>query len=163
MTTKVPAALRSPPATLATPVLSTGVTRDDLAFARAFASCALPASDFSHRGHLRVAWVYLRRRPFGRAALCFGRHLRRYAGSLGAAGKYHETLTWVYLVLINERLQAAPPGERFEAFLERCPELADPKGGLIGRYYDKVQLASPEARQVFVLPGRRTSDGSRGQ
>jgi hypothetical protein len=152
MTTKVPAARRVSRAASAAPAVPPGVTRDDLAFARAFARGALPSGDFSHRGHLRVAWVYLRQRPFARAALCFGRHLRRYAGSLGAAGKYHETLTWAYLVLINERLQAAPPGESFEGFLERCPELADPKGGLIGRYYDKAQLASPSARQAFVLP-----------
>lgn len=128
------------------------VTPDDRAFARAFARATLPPAEFSHRGHLRVAWVYLRRRPFARAALCFGRHLRRYARSLGAEGKYHETLTWAYLALLNERLQDAPPGEGFEAFLERCPEFADPKAGLIGRYYDRALLASPLARRAFVLP-----------
>ncbi|HEU4410239.1 MAG TPA: hypothetical protein VFS43_33595 [Polyangiaceae bacterium] len=131
-----------------------GVTADDLAYARAFARASLPAADFSHRGHLRVAWVYLRGRPFARAALCFARHLRRYARAQGAEGKYHETLTWAYLVLINERLEGAPPGEGFDDFLRRCPELADAKGGLVGRYYDAAQLASPLARRAFVLPAR---------
>ncbi len=129
-----------------------GVTADDLAFARAFARAALPAAEFSHRGHVRVAWVYLRGRPFARAALCFGRHLRRYARALGAEGKYHETLTWAYLALLNEGLQAAPPGESFERFLERCPEFADAKAGLLARYYDAALLASPLARRAFLLP-----------
>ncbi|HEU4532564.1 MAG TPA: hypothetical protein VFS00_00555 [Polyangiaceae bacterium] len=149
MITKFPGTGPTPRAARAEPA---GVTGDDLAFARAFARGSLPAGEFSHRGHVRVAWVYLRRRPFARAALCFGRHLRRYARALGAEGKYHETITWAYLVLINERLQAAPAGEGFEGFLARCPELADPKGGLLGRYYDPAQLASPAARRAFVLP-----------
>lgn len=148
---------RGTDARVAPPRPSAGVTGDDLAFARAFARASLPAADFSHRGHLRAAWVYLRRGPFASAAPRFARHLRRYARAQGGEGKYHETLTWAFLALINERLAIAPPGESFDAFLERCPELADTKAGLIGRYYDGALLASPLARRAFVLPRGATA------
>jgi hypothetical protein len=103
--------------------------------------------------HLSLAWAYLQRDGFPEGALNFRRHLKTYVANVGAEGKYHETLTWAYLVLLNEELSLrSPPGESFDALIQRRPDLLDHRNGAIARRYSKAQLDSPDARRVFILP-----------
>lgn len=134
---------------IATPLLvSTPV--DELA---AFANGTLDPGRFNHRLHLSLAWTYLQRDGFPAGALHFRQHLRAYIAKVGAEGKYHETLTWAYLVLLNEELSLrSPPGESFDTMIQRRPDLLDHRNGAIARCYDKSQLDSPDARRVFLLP-----------
>ena len=119
----------------------------------AFESGSLDPARFSHREHLSVAWKYLQRDGFPEGALNFRRHLQAYVTKVGAAGKYHETITWAYLVLLNEELSLrSPSGETFDAMIQRRPDLLDHRGGAISRCYSKAQLDLPEARRVFLLP-----------
>jgi hypothetical protein len=53
----------------------------------------------------------VRRHPeLAEAALPFRAALRRLVAALGAEGKYNETLTWAYLILVHQR--AVPGDER---------------------------------------------------
>jgi hypothetical protein len=127
------------------------VQRDDLL--RAFESGSLEPSQFNHRLHLSLAWNYLQRDGFPEGALAFRRHLQTYVARVGAADKYHETLTWAYLVLLNEEMTLrSPPGEDFETMIRRRPDLLDHRSGAISRCYSKAQLDQPAARRVFLLP-----------
>jgi len=133
---------------------------DDDDFLEAFETVGIRAGGFGHEEHVRAAFLHLtRERDFGLAAVRFRAALRRFASAHGAAGKYHETLTWAYLALINERAQ----GTRFASsmeFVERHPELLDQKTGILSRYYDVGAVArSPRARELFLLPHPR-GDGS---
>jgi hypothetical protein len=67
---------------------------------RAFESAELPAEQFSHAAHVRVAWCYLRRAPLPEALARFIASLQRFAAAHGASGKYHETVTVAYVLLI---------------------------------------------------------------
>ncbi|MFC4310056.1 hypothetical protein ACFPN2_13275 [Steroidobacter flavus] len=119
----------------------------------AFENGSLDPARFSHRMHLSVAWRYLQRDGFPEGALQFRRHLQNYVAKVGAQGKYHETITWAYLMLLNEELSLrSPPGESFDAMIQRRPDLLDHRNGPIARCYSKSQLDSPEARRVFMLP-----------
>lgn len=119
----------------------------------AFEAGSLDPGCFSHRKHLSLAWKYLQRDGFPEGALNFRRHLKAYVTKVGAEGKYHETITWAYLVLLNEEMSLrSPPGEAFDAMIERRPDLLDHRGGAISRCYSKAQLDLPEARRVFLLP-----------
>ncbi len=119
----------------------------------AFENGTLDPARFDHRLHLSVAWSYLQRDGFPQGALCFRKHLRAYVAKVGAEGKYHETITWAYLVLLNEELSLrSPPGESFDAMIQRRPDLLDHRNGAIARCYGKAQLESPDARRVFLLP-----------
>jgi hypothetical protein len=82
----------------------------DRDFVRAFEDCTLPPEQFPHRAHVRLAWLYLREGSLLDALPRFVEGLKRYAASLGAATKYHETVTWAYMILIHERMPA--PGAR---------------------------------------------------
>jgi hypothetical protein len=126
---------------------------DDATLAARFELCTLPAADLRHREHVRLAWIYLRRDPFEAAAARFCADLRRFAASAGHADRYHATITWAYLALVNERIhRRAPPAGDFDAFAADNADLFDAKGGAIAHYYDAATLASPLARAVFVLP-----------
>ena len=127
---------------------------DDASLVARFEDGTLPASEFGHREHVRVAWLYLREAPFEAAASRFCTNLRRFAASLGKADRYHETITWAYLVLVNERLHADGSPPDFAAFARANPDLFDREKGALAGLYDDATLRSPLARRAFVLPRR---------
>ena len=76
----------------------------------AFEACTLPTAEFSHRRHLHIAWRYLSAAPLGIAAERFKAALQRYAAAHGRPHLYHETITWAYLVLLNQ-VRAGPAAD----------------------------------------------------
>ena len=120
-----------------------------------FENGTLDPARFDHRLHLSLAWSYLQRDGFPESALRFRQHLKAYVTKVGAEGKYHETITWAYLLLLNEELSLrSPPGESFDTMIQRRPDLLDHRNGAIARCYSKSQLDAPDARRVFLLPVR---------
>ena len=120
----------------------------DLEFVEAFENCTLPPEEFPHRAHVRLAWLYLREGSLLDALARFVGGLKRYAGSLGASAKYHETVTWAYMFLIHERMARAP-FQTFEEFAAANPDLFN---GVLEKYYRKETLASDLARRMFLMP-----------
>jgi hypothetical protein len=119
-----------------------------------FEARSLAPADYHHREHLRIAFVMLRGADLGDAAVRFRRAMQGYAAAIGAAAKYHETLTWAYLVLVHQRMQEAAYAGSLE-FLAHHPDLLDHRTGALARHYDVPAItASPLARRVFVLPER---------
>ena len=127
------------------------MTMEDAEFLRSFEDCTLPSSAFHHRDHVRVAWLYLQGCPPLEALAKFTDGLKRFATANGHPGLYHETITWAYLFLIQERMAA---DETFEAFAARNPDLLAWKPSVLDRYYDRETLGSDRARRVFVMPDR---------
>ncbi len=123
---------------------------------RGFESARLPKEAFGHREHVRAAFLYLRRFPdFGEAAVRFRAALKRFAARHGDPALYHETLTWAYLALINERLQSGH-ATTSRGFLLRHPDLLDHRRGALARYYDVPRITGDDAaRHAFVLPAAR--------
>lgn len=134
--------------------IGTMVPLDDDALFRRFTETKIATMDFRHREHVRLAFIFLRRgRDFAAGASAFREALRAFADAKGAHWLYHETLTWAYLALVAERMFEADDVDSL-AFVERCPELLDHKGGILARYYDVEGLTrSSKARATFVLPG----------
>jgi hypothetical protein len=117
-----------------------------------FEALQIAPRDFRHREHIRLAFAMLTGRELAEAGPRFKRALVRFAAAIGAAAKYHETLTWAYLGLVQERADAASYASSID-FVERNPDLLDHRGGALARYYDVEAItACPIARRVFVLP-----------
>lgn len=121
---------------------------DDRAFLAAFDDCTLPLSELHHRGHLRAAFLLVRRGGPG----AFVDGLRRYVRALGKEAIYNETLTQAWLALIAAAMQRAPSATSLEALLADAPELAD--AHLPERHYSRELLFSDAARAAFVAPDR---------
>lgn len=107
---------------------------------------------FGHREHLECAWAALEEAPLGQAADRLAAALRRFAGSVGKPDRYHETQTWAFMVLVEERRRARP-GLCIGEFFAAWPELLD--RGILLRHYGEAELASDRARRAFVLPQPR--------
>ncbi len=120
------------------------------------------ADTFHHLDHVRLAFEYLCRWPPLEALEKFSSALRRFAAAKGAAlgkeSRYHETITWAYVLLIRERMARAATGQTWEEFAIRNPDLLDWTGGLLERWYRRETLASDLARSTFVFPDRTTAD-----
>lgn len=121
----------------------------DLQILDGFRAGTLPA--FPHREHVRVAWLYLGEAPIESAVPAFCRDLRKFAAAKGAHGLFHATITWAFLILVNERRVA---GETFEGFAERNADLFARKPSILDRYYSAETLSSARARERFVFPDR---------
>ena len=127
---------------------------DDTGLIAAFEGDGFAPGTFHHRQHVRVAWAYLERWSVLEALDRFTRGLRRLATAAGKPGLYHETITWAYVLLVNERRREAG-AEDWTAFAERNPDLLEWKPSLLERaYYREDTLWSDRARASFVLPDR---------
>lgn len=124
---------------------------------REFEDLTLPEASFDHEAHVRLAWSYLELGSCAEAVPRFSRALRRFATHHGGAGKYHETITWAYLFVINERRERLGPGHDWTAFAIANPDLLTHRPSVLDRYYRPETLGSPLARRVFVLPDREGS------
>jgi hypothetical protein len=125
----------------------------------AFEESSLPPDEFTHARHLHLAWLHLRLHGFPGGAVRFVNTLKRYVARAGAPAKYHETITWAYIVLLNEELVLrAKSDETFAELVARRPELLSHRGGALSRYYTPEQLGSADARRAFLLPA-----GTNGQ
>jgi hypothetical protein len=117
-------------------------------FLAALEQCRLQPQQFGHREHVRAAFLYLERLPFGAAIDRMRESLQRYTAALGRASRYHETITVAFMSLVNAHRQAGGYAD-WNEFATLNPELFD--SGLLGRYYAPQTLSSPLARRSFVL------------
>ncbi len=135
---------------------SVEVTFDKAARARligAFEGATLSEDEFHHLQHVQVAWAILQDSPMPEALARITSGLRRLTTALGAAHKYHETITVFLVLLIHERIADAPD-ESWMAFADRNRDLLESSRELLRRYYRDETLQSARAKAIFVLPDR---------
>lgn len=126
---------------------------NDIDFIMALESGSLPVAEFTHRNHLRAAWLYLERHPLPEAAMYCALAIQKYATLQGASEKFHLTLTLAFMHVVAE-LRVRHPAKDWEAFLAACPELQHNAKGIIARHYSAPVLESERARKTFVPPDR---------
>src|ERR1017187_4319208 len=124
------------------------MTGDDLI--KQFEGAATPADSFHHADHVRLAFEYLRRYSALEALERFSNALKRFAAAQGKAQRYHENITWAYLLLIRERIARAGCAQTWEEFAVHNPDLLVWKGGVLTTLYRQETLDSELARQTFV-------------
>lgn len=106
---------------------------------------------FDHEAHVYAGWCFLQRYPTGEAIERFSAALQRVTRRLGVPDKYHATITWFYLLLINDR---RCDGEDWAAFRLRNADLIERGVDLLLDWYTPERLHSAAARRRFVLPDR---------
>jgi hypothetical protein len=123
----------------------------------AFESGRIDNRDFHHRDHVRLAWTYLRELSFPAGAQRFVEALQRFAAANDKPQLYHATITWAYLVTIQDRMQRDGAAD-WEAFAAANGDLLTWKPSIIDSLYQPETIASEHAKRVFVLPNRRLSE-----
>lgn len=124
----------------------------DKEFLESFENLTLPPESFPHREHVRLAWIYLRNYPALTALSKFCEGLKRFAASAGKPDRYHETITWAYLLLIHERMAKSAVLESWEDFAEANGDLLNWKANILKQYYREETLQSDLAKRVFLFP-----------
>lgn len=135
-------------------IMTNPKSMSDEAFLAAFLDCSMPPAGFNHHGHIRVAWLLLRRFPLEEAVCRTCDGIGRLAAHLGAAGKYNHTLTEA-LVRLMAHGGAADPSLSWDDFLRQNHVLVSDARRLLGRYYSEECLSSPEARSRSLPPDRQ--------
>jgi len=123
----------------------------DVEFRMAFEAGAIAPADFSHRAHVRLAYVYLADTDVNLA-------LERMRGALLVfltrndipASKYHETLTRAWILAVDHFMHRTPVTTGSDDFIARNPALLDSK--IMLTHYSAGLLFSDAARQDFVEP-----------
>ena len=116
-----------------------------------FESANIDAGNFDHRAHVYVAWRYLQRFSLLDAVGRYSGALKRLTRKLGVEDKYHETITWFFMILIAEK-RAERPAADWQEFSTANQELCNDAGTVLRRFYSEKRLNSPLARQVFLVP-----------
>lgn len=121
----------------------------------AFTASVLPEPIWTHRSHLRMAWLFLRRHSLDEAHILLRVGIIRlnvfHTLVETPSRGYHETLTRVWLSLVAAEM-AAFDAPTSEAFVEaRLPALGK---DAVMRHYSPELVGSVRARAAFVAPDR---------
>ncbi len=119
----------------------------------AFEKGDIDPQQFDHEAHVYVAWSYLQRYDLKESIRRFCESLKRLTKKLGVESKYHETITWFFLILIAERKEK-PGSNDWQTFRQQNPDLFATQTSIIGAYYSTERLGSAIAHSQFVLPDK---------
>ena len=118
-----------------------------------FESGNVNAEQFDHSAHVYIAWKMLQESSPLETINRYSAALRRITEALNVPGKYHETITWFYVLVIADRIPPAVAGN-WEQFAAANADLLGNSAQLLSSYYSDERLWSAEARQRFLLPDR---------
>ena len=125
----------------------------DRAFVTEFAGCERPLP-FSHRDHVRLAYVHLTDADVTASNRAIRESLVRYLAHHGVdPSKYHETLTRAWLLAVRHFMACCPPCASAAAFLDSKPRLLD--STIMHAHYTPERLYSEAARLDFLEPDLR--------
>jgi hypothetical protein len=125
---------------------------NDATLLTAFLEGTIDPASFSHETHVRVTFLLLRERPLPETLIALRDGLTQIATKAGHPEKYHETITFAFAAIINERMQRGLAAD-WSAFAQSNADLLSWRsGGLLLERYDPATLHTDEARRMFVLP-----------
>ncbi len=119
----------------------------------AFEDGSVDPDRFDHEAHIYVGWSYLQLYALEEAIDRFSAALRRLTKNLGIETKYHETITWFFMILIAERRSTSKSND-WQVFKKCNADLFAKRPSVVSHYYSDERLGTPLARTQFVLPDR---------
>ncbi|MGE0610544.1 MAG: hypothetical protein AB7O62_25875 [Pirellulales bacterium] len=126
-------------------------------FLQSFEDCTLPFGQWTHRSHVKVAYLYLRRFPFDQALDKVRTGIQNYNAAHqvpeGPASGYNETTTQAFLWLVAATMQAY--GETLntpssDAFCDTHAQLMTKDA--LRFFYSPAARKHPLAKKQFVEP-----------
>jgi len=124
-----------------------------------FEAGKLDPESFDHEAHVYIAWQLLEEDDLPLAAVRFTAALKQITGKLGIESKYHETISWFYMILIAER-RALQRRHDWKTFAGANPDLLSGPIRLLEQHYSSDRLWSALAKQQFLLPDRCAQESS---
>jgi hypothetical protein len=127
------------------------LSQSDRDFRAAFEAGAYAPADFSHRAHVRLAYVYLVDSDVDLALERMRAALVSFLSHHGIpASKYHETLTRAWVLAVDHFMHRTAASRDADDFIERNALLLDSR--IMLTHYSAGLLFSEGARAEFVDP-----------
>lgn len=128
-----------------------GKSKSDKNFREQFESCDFPISDFNHRAHLRLAYIYLSENDIETSTEFIRNGLKKFLATNGIdIKKYHETMTSAWIQAVNYFMRKTGKYTCSEEFINKNSRLLDTK--IILTHYSSALLFSDHARCSYVEP-----------
>jgi len=129
----------------------------DVIFLREFENCTLPFEQWTHRAHVRVAYLYLCQNAFDAALDLMRAGVRRYNAANdvpeGPTSGYNETTTvaFVHLVAaVRAAYAKTHPVDSSNAFCDMHPQLMTKHA--LRLFYSPERRMDPRAKTEFIDP-----------
>ena len=130
---------------------------DDRTFLEQFEDCTFPFDQWTHRAHVKVAYLYLRRFSLEEAISKMRQGIGRYNAANdvpeGPDSGYNETTTQACLRIIHavmSEYESVFPTETADEFCDTHPQLLSKH--ILRFFYSPDQRMHPEAKTTFVEP-----------
>ena len=123
----------------------------DEEFEKQFEECSLAPSLFSHEAHLRLAWIHIQKYGLAQAEDNLCMQIKRYATHLGAAGKFHMTVTIAAIKAVNHFIKRSE-SKNFEGLIAEFPRLKTNFMDLMNAHYGENIFKNEKARTAFIAP-----------
>jgi phosphinothricin acetyltransferase len=128
---------------------------------RAFEECSLPHDQWTHRCHVKIAYLYLRRFPYEQALVRIRHGIQKYnvAQSVveGPTSGYNETMTQAFTRLIAATIDAhepVMPTSTADEFCDAHPQLMT--SHVLRLFYSPAIRSNTAAKTQFVEPDLAT-------
>lgn len=126
-------------------------TKSDLEFRDQMETCEFPVSDFNHRAHLRLAYIYLAHNDPETSSELMKDTINRFLDHNGVdPSKFHETITRAWILAVHHFMNKTETADSADEFIDRNPQLLDTN--IMMTHYSAEVLFSDEARATFVQP-----------
>ena len=136
---------------------SDGFGMEDPQFLQSFETLSLPFAQWTHRAHVKVAFLYLRANPFDEALAKIRKGIKAYNAVNnvpdGPDRGYNETTTRAFLHLIAATMAAygdSMPAATADAFCDAHPQLMTRNA--LRFFYSPRQRMHPLAKTQFIEP-----------
>lgn len=123
----------------------------DEEFERQFEACDLDPILFNHEAHLRLAWIHIDKYGIDIALQNIEAQLKDFVAHVGAASKYHQTLTIAAIKAVDHFKQKSQ-SNTFKTFIAEFPRLNTHFKELINSHYTYDIFSSEAARKEFIAP-----------
>jgi len=124
---------------------------DDKAFLEQVAQGTLPVNLFTHRAHIKLAWLHLRENPPEAAISKTAEGIQALVRENNIKGKFHMTITGAAVQIVWS-FQKNSAAETFDQFLNENPQLLTHFKDLLSQHYSEKLLKSEKATRCFLGP-----------
>jgi hypothetical protein len=127
---------------------------DDDLFIQQFENLTFPFSEWHHRAHVKLAYLYATRFGVEIAGRKLREGIRAYNAANGVVDAptsgYHDTMTQAWLRIIHATVQVYGQRENADDFVDFHPQLGQKK--ILRLFYSPELFMSARAKQEFVEP-----------
>lgn len=123
----------------------------DTEFEEQFANCTLDPTLFTHSGHLRLAYVHIKKYGPEQAIRNICTQIEAYDKAFGDGMKYHTTVT-VAAVAVMDHFIRKSGSETFSDFIKEFPRLESHFRDILAQHYSFNIFKDARAKADFIKP-----------